>query len=84
MDPHHDYLCAEICHLCRECKVRSFLSRWSYDRFYRADSARSRNAGRTGLGLPIVRAIVEAHGGEVMAACEGIGRGSTFSIRLPV
>ncbi len=55
-----------------------------FDRFYRADSARSRYVGRTGLGLPIVRAIVEAHGGEVMAACEGIGRGSTFSIRLPI
>jgi signal transduction histidine kinase len=56
-----------------------------FDRFYRADPARSRSAGGAGLGLAIVRAIVESHGGQVSAASDGkLGRGSTFTVRLPV
>jgi len=56
-----------------------------FDRFYRADPARSRATGGTGLGLAIVRAIVEAHGGQVSVASDGVpGRGSTFEVRLPV
>ncbi len=53
-----------------------------FDRFYRTDIARSRDSGGTGLGLAISRAIVEAHGGELTAQSEGIGRGSTFMITL--
>jgi signal transduction histidine kinase len=54
-----------------------------FDRFYRTDSARSRYTGGTGLGLAISRAIVESHGGELIAESEGIGMGSTFTIELP-
>jgi signal transduction histidine kinase len=54
-----------------------------FERFYRADPARSRASGGTGIGLAIVRAIVEAHGGSVVASSAGSGRGATFTIRLP-
>lgn len=55
-----------------------------FDRFYRTDPARSRDSGGAGLGLAIVRAMVEAHGGTVRAESAGRGRGSTFIIELPV
>jgi two-component system, OmpR family, sensor kinase len=53
-----------------------------FERFYRGDPARSRGTGGVGLGLSIVSAIVQAHGGEVIAA-SGNGRGATFEVRLP-
>ncbi len=54
-----------------------------WERFYRADAARSRHDGGTGLGLAIVRSIVEKHGGTVSAQSEP-EEGSTFSFTLPV
>ena len=53
-----------------------------FDRFYRTDQARSRAAGRSGLGLPICEAIVEAHGGKIEAAST-VGEGTTFTVRFP-
>ena len=55
-----------------------------FDRFYRADSARSRQQGGSGIGLTITRALVEAHGGGISADSPGRGRGATFTVRLPV
>jgi signal transduction histidine kinase len=54
-----------------------------FDRFTRADSARSRDTGGAGLGLAICHAIVEAHGGTITAASPP-GRGATFVISLPL
>ena len=54
-----------------------------FDRFWRADKARSRADGGTGLGLAIVRQIVEGHGGHVRLQSK-VGLGSSFVIWLPV
>lgn len=72
-----------------ECFVRDFgpgipsehLPRL-FERFYRVDKARSREAGGTGLGLAIVKHIVLNHGGEAWVTSE-LGHGSTFWFRLP-
>lgn len=54
-----------------------------FERFYRADKARSRDSGGAGLGLAIVKAICSAHGAEVQVSSQE-GRGSTFHIELPL
>lgn len=53
-----------------------------FERFFRVDSARSRNTGGTGLGLSIVKHIVQNHGGDVRVWSHP-GSGSTFTLRLP-
>jgi two-component system sensor histidine kinase BaeS len=53
-----------------------------FDRFWRADTARSRNSGGSGLGLAIARQLARAHGGELTAQSV-TGTGSTFTLRLP-
>ncbi|MGH3735880.1 MAG: sensor histidine kinase, partial [Micromonosporaceae bacterium] len=53
-----------------------------FERFYRADPARSRATGGTGLGLAIVKHIATNHGGQV-SVHSVLGRGSTFTLRLP-
>jgi heavy metal sensor kinase len=54
-----------------------------FDRFYRTDSARARDCGGTGLGLPIVKGIVDAHGGAISLTSE-VGKGSVFMLSLSV
>ena len=52
-----------------------------FDRFYRGDPSRARDRGGAGLGLPIARSIVEAHGGQLTLRSEP-GRGATFTVDL--
>jgi PAS domain S-box-containing protein len=55
-----------------------------FDRFRQADSTSTREYGGLGIGLAIVRHIVEMHGGGVSASSRGRGQGATFRIRLPM
>ena len=55
-----------------------------FDRFHQADRSITRRYGGLGLGLSIVKHLVELHGGEVRASSEGEGRGATFTVTLPV
>jgi two-component system OmpR family sensor kinase len=54
-----------------------------FERFYRTDSSRTRASGGVGLGLSIVSAVAEAHGGSVSATSE-LGEGASFRIELPL
>jgi PAS domain S-box-containing protein len=55
-----------------------------FDRFRQGDSSTTREHGGLGLGLAIVRHLVELHGGVVSARSEGLGRGAEFTIQLPI
>jgi signal transduction histidine kinase/ActR/RegA family two-component response regulator len=54
-----------------------------FDRFWQADSTTTRSYGGLGIGLALVRSVVESHGGDVAAQSDGEGRGSRFTVRLP-
>lgn len=55
-----------------------------FDRFRQDDSRAGRRSGGLGLGLSLVKYLVELHGGTVRAASEGEGRGATFAVNLPL
>jgi CheY-like chemotaxis protein len=55
-----------------------------FDTFRQADASSTRTQGGLGLGLSIVRHLVEMHGGEVAAESPGLGQGALFTVRLPV
>ena len=54
-----------------------------FERFYRTDWARAKDAGGTGLGLPIVKEIAEAHSGTISVTSQ-VDKGSVFTLRLPI
>ena len=64
--------------------IPSTLLPFIFDRFTQGDASVTRPHGGLGLGLSIVRHIVELHGGQVRAASEGLGKGSAFTVHLPV
>ena len=55
-----------------------------FERFSQADSSTTRKHGGLGLGLSIAKHLVELHGGTITAASEGLGKGATFVVRLPL
>ena len=54
-----------------------------FERFYRVDKARSRKAGSSGLGLSIVRGMVERNQGSIAVRSE-LSKGSTFTVKFPI
>ena len=55
-----------------------------FDRFLQADSSTSRKHGGMGIGLSLVRSLTELHGGEVSAESAGQGKGSVFTVSIPI
>jgi hypothetical protein len=55
-----------------------------FDRFRQADTGTTRMSGGLGIGLAVVRHLVQAHGGTISAASAGTGHGATFTLRLPL
>ena len=76
--------CAEIRFGDSGVGIRRDVLPFVFDRFRQADSSPTRRHGGLGLGLAIVRHLVELHGGTVEAESPGEGRGATFTIRLPI
>jgi two-component system, OmpR family, sensor histidine kinase VicK len=55
-----------------------------YDPFFQVKNDTARKQRGTGLGLPIAKGLVEAHGGKIVAESAGLWKGSTFTFTLPI
>jgi CheY-like chemotaxis protein/two-component sensor histidine kinase len=64
--------------------MRSDLVGRVFDLFAQAERTPDRSTGGLGIGLALAKSLVELHGGELKAESEGLGKGSTFSVRLPL
>jgi putative addiction module CopG family antidote len=64
--------------------IRADFLPYLFDRFRQADASTTRTYGGLGLGLAIVRHLVEMHGGSVQAHSPGVGQGATFCVQLPL
>jgi signal transduction histidine kinase/ActR/RegA family two-component response regulator len=64
--------------------IKSEFLPYVFDRFRQADSSTTRKFGGLGLGLSIVKQLVELHGGSVQATSPGEGQGATFTVMLPL
>jgi len=66
------------------CGISAEFLPYIFDHFRQADSTSTRSQGGLGLGLAIVRQLVEIHGGTVYANSPGVGQGATFTVKLPL
>ena len=64
--------------------IETQLLPYVFDRFRQGDSGTNRQSGGLGLGLAIVRHLVELHGGTVHAESKGTGQGASFTVKLPI
>ena len=64
--------------------IRDEFLAFVFDRFRQADGSRTRTHGGLGLGLAIVRHLVELHGGDVNVTSEGVGKGAAFEVSVPL
>jgi signal transduction histidine kinase/CheY-like chemotaxis protein len=64
--------------------IAAELLPYVFERFRQGDASSARREGGLGLGLALVRELAELHGGTVAAASDGIGKGATFTLELPV
>lgn len=55
-----------------------------FDKFYQVEDHHTRHHGGLGIGLSIAKALIEAHGGRIWADSDGIGKGATFTVALPL
>ncbi|MCX8093203.1 MAG: ATP-binding protein [Candidatus Goldbacteria bacterium] len=66
------------------CGIESYNLNRIFDEFYQAEDALIRKTGGLGLGLSISKSIIQLHGGEIWAESEGVAKGTTFKIILPL